>query len=110
VAVHLELEILLVDEVLAVGDAYFQEKCLGKMKTLSASGSTVIFVSHNMDSIPVLMTVGRLAADERYKGVNEILELMPSLLEEMPHIAYSIVGDGTRPPVPSREGQVFRRS
>lgn len=52
VAAHLESEILIVDEVLAVGDAEFQKKCLGKMKDVSVSeGRTVLFVSHNMDSI-----------------------------------------------------------
>jgi len=48
VAAHLEPEILLVDEVLAVGDVQFQKKCLGKMKDVSKSGRTVLFVSHNM--------------------------------------------------------------
>jgi lipopolysaccharide transport system ATP-binding protein len=48
VAAHLEPEILIVDEVLAVGDAEFQKKCLGKMKDVSGQGRTVLFVSHNM--------------------------------------------------------------
>ena len=48
VAAHLEPEILIVDEVLAVGDAAFQEKCLGKMRSVAKSGRTVIFVTHNM--------------------------------------------------------------
>jgi len=51
VAAHLEPEILLVDEVLAVGDAQFQKKCLGKMSEVSKKGRTVIFVSHNMLAI-----------------------------------------------------------
>jgi lipopolysaccharide transport system ATP-binding protein len=51
VAAHLEPEILLVDEVLAVGDAAFQKKCLGKMGDVARQGRTVIFVSHNMDAI-----------------------------------------------------------
>jgi lipopolysaccharide transport system ATP-binding protein len=54
VAAHLEPEILVVDEVLAVGDAQFQEKCLGKMRQVSGEGRTVIFVSHNMASIEQL--------------------------------------------------------
>src|SRR6201987_4537928 len=54
VAAHLEPEILVVDEVLAVGDAEFQEKCLGKMKAVSGEGRTVIFVSHNMAAIRTL--------------------------------------------------------
>lgn len=51
VAAHLEPEILLVDEVLAVGDAAFQKKCLGKMRDVSKGGRTVLFVSHNMSAI-----------------------------------------------------------
>ncbi|MGD0458151.1 MAG: ABC transporter ATP-binding protein [Terriglobia bacterium] len=51
VAAHLEPEILLVDEVLAVGDAAFQKKCLGKMGSFAQSGRTVLFVSHNMEAI-----------------------------------------------------------
>jgi len=52
VAAHLQPEILLIDEVLAVGDAAFQKKCLGKMEEVSKSeGRTILFVSHNMDSI-----------------------------------------------------------
>ena len=51
VAAHLEPEILLVDEVLAVGDLEFQKKCLGKMQEVSSSGRTIIFVSHQMNQI-----------------------------------------------------------
>jgi lipopolysaccharide transport system ATP-binding protein len=51
VAAHLEPEILIVDEVLAVGDIEFQKKCLGKMEDVSKGGRTVVFVSHNMDAI-----------------------------------------------------------
>jgi lipopolysaccharide transport system ATP-binding protein len=54
VAAHLEPEILLIDEVLAVGDAAFQKKCLGKMKDVAQKGRTVLFVSHNLASIAVL--------------------------------------------------------
>tara|TARA_B100000315_G_scaffold249798_1_gene281571 strand:- start:6341 stop:7624 length:1284 start_codon:yes stop_codon:yes gene_type:complete len=51
VAAHLEPEILLIDEVLSVGDLEFQRKCLGKMEDVSQSGRTVLFVSHNLDSV-----------------------------------------------------------
>jgi homopolymeric O-antigen transport system ATP-binding protein len=51
VAAHLDPEILIVDEVLAVGDAAFQKKCLGKMESFAQSGRTVLFVSHNMEAI-----------------------------------------------------------
>lgn len=51
VAAHLEPEVLIVDEVLAVGDAQFQQKCLGKMQEVSTEGRTVLFVSHNMAAV-----------------------------------------------------------
>src|SRR5207302_11218454 len=54
VAAHLEPEILLIDEVLAVGDAAFQKRCLGKMGDVARAGRTVLFVSHNMASIESL--------------------------------------------------------
>lgn len=54
VAAHLEPEILVVDEVLAVGDSQFQEKCLGKMGEISREGRTLLFVSHNMSAIAAL--------------------------------------------------------
>jgi len=59
VAAHLEPEILIVDEVLAVGDAQFQKKCLGKMQDISSQeGRTVLFVSHNMGTVSALCTKG----------------------------------------------------
>jgi lipopolysaccharide transport system ATP-binding protein len=69
VAAHLEPEILIVDEVLAVGDAPFQQKCLGKMEQVGQSGRTVLFVSHNMQAIQrlcrrvLLLDKGKLVAD-----------------------------------------------
>ena len=56
VAAHLEPEILIIDEVLAVGDAEFQRKCLGKMKDVSMTGRTILFVSHNMSAVHSLCT------------------------------------------------------
>ncbi|MEO8376064.1 MAG: ABC transporter ATP-binding protein [Candidatus Sumerlaeota bacterium] len=66
VAAHLRTDILVVDEVLAVGDAVFQKKCLGKMQDVASDGRTVLFVSHNMASIQglcksaVLLSQGRI--------------------------------------------------
>jgi lipopolysaccharide transport system ATP-binding protein len=60
VAAHLESEILIVDEVLAVGDAEFRKKCLGKMSEVSKTGRTVIFVSHDMSSVSSLCNKGIL--------------------------------------------------
>ena len=58
VAAHLDLEILVIDEVLAVGDAEFQRKCLGKMGDVARSGRTILFVSHNMAAVETLCTRG----------------------------------------------------
>jgi lipopolysaccharide transport system ATP-binding protein len=69
VAAHLEPEILLVDEVLAVGDAEFQRRCLGRMQDFGASGRTVLFVSHNMQAVArlcertILLDEGRIVRD-----------------------------------------------
>jgi lipopolysaccharide transport system ATP-binding protein len=61
VAAHLEPEILIVDEVLAVGDAQFQKKCLGKMQDVATKeGRTVLFVSHNISAISTLCNKGIL--------------------------------------------------
>lgn len=60
VAAHLEPEILIIDEVLAVGDAEFQKKCLGKMKDVAGEGRTVIFVSHDLTAVKKLCTKGVL--------------------------------------------------
>jgi lipopolysaccharide transport system ATP-binding protein len=60
VAAHLEPEILIIDEVLAVGDAEFQKKCLGKMKDIAGSGRTVLFVSHQISSVRKLCNTGIL--------------------------------------------------
>lgn len=78
VAAHLEPEILLVDEVLAVGDAAFQKKCLGKMGDVARSGRTVILVSHNMGAVEqlcqsaLLLKGGRVAAFG--KNVRQIVQ------------------------------------
>src|SRR5690554_5893922 len=58
VAAHLEPEILIVDEVLAVGDAEFQKRCLGKMNKIATEGRTILFVSHNMAAVESLCTTG----------------------------------------------------
>ncbi len=65
VAAHLESEILLVDEVLAVGDISFQRKCLGKMEDIRSSGRTILFVSHNMASIENLCSSALVLKDGR---------------------------------------------
>jgi len=65
VAAHMEPEVLVIDEVLAVGDAAFQKKCLGKMNDVARGGRTVLFVSHNMGAISHLCTSGILLRNGR---------------------------------------------
>ncbi len=75
VAAHLDPEVLLIDEVLAVGDAAFQKKCLGKMSEVAESGRTIIFVSHNMGAIKnlctraILLDDGQIVADGDVESV-----------------------------------------
>ena len=77
VAAHLEPEILIVDEVLAVGDLAFQRKCLGRMHDVGKSGTTILFVSHNMPAVEslctraILMDHGQVALDG---GVHELVQ------------------------------------
>jgi lipopolysaccharide transport system ATP-binding protein len=77
VAAHLRTDILVVDEVLAVGDAQFQKKCLGKMQDVAGDGRTVLFVSHNMAAVQslcrrgVVLEAGKLAVDADSEGAVE---------------------------------------
>jgi lipopolysaccharide transport system ATP-binding protein len=71
VAAHLESEILIVDEVLAVGDAEFQKKCLGKMKDVAGHGRTILFVSHNMIALRSLCQTGLLLSCGESLGLGE---------------------------------------
>lgn len=78
VAAYLDPEILVIDEVLAVGDAEFQKKCIGKMKDVSQEGRTVIFVSHNIDTVKslckrgVLLNNGSILKDD---NINDVIDL-----------------------------------
>jgi ABC-type polysaccharide/polyol phosphate transport system ATPase subunit len=76
IAAHLEPEILIVDEVLAVGDAEFQKKCLGKMHDVSTTGRTVLFVSHNMGAVRSLCTKGLLLKSGGTTGVAPIGDVL----------------------------------
>ena len=84
VAAHLESEILIVDEVLAVGDAEFQKKCLGKMGDVAGEGRTVLFVSHNMSAVKhlcnnaIVLKKGQILF---YGGVTEAIDLYLSRIE-----------------------------
>jgi homopolymeric O-antigen transport system ATP-binding protein len=77
VAAHLDPEILIVDEVLAVGDAEFQKKCLGKMGDVATEGRTVLFVSHNLQAVKHLCNRGVLLKDGQIQmagGASEVVE------------------------------------
>lgn len=76
VAAHLEPEILIIDEVLAVGDAEFQKKCLGKMKDVAGEGRTVLFVSHQLQAISNLCNKGILLKNGKVEMVGEIEQVL----------------------------------
>ncbi len=78
VAAHLEPEILVVDEVLAVGDVEFQKKCLGKMSEVSKEGRTILFVSHNMNAISILcnkVILLKSGVVQKYGNVEDVISL-----------------------------------
>jgi lipopolysaccharide transport system ATP-binding protein len=83
IAAHLEPEILVVDEVLAVGDALFQRKCLGKMGEVSREGRTVLFVSHNLTALTALCRTGLLLGEGRVAFAGEIGACVHTYLESL---------------------------
>ncbi len=94
VAAHLEPEILIVDEVLAVGDAQFQRKCLGKMREVAqGSGRTVLFVSHNLGAVRQLCSRALLLRDGRLEQAGPVAPVLERYLQ--------LAGDGARGPVPA---------
>jgi lipopolysaccharide transport system ATP-binding protein len=82
VAAHLEPEILIVDEVLAVGDAGFQRKCLSKMQDVAKSGRTVLFVSHNLAAMQALCTRGLFLSEGRVKLDGPIADAVNQYVNE----------------------------
>lgn len=87
VAAHLEPDILIVDEVLAVGDAQFQKKCLGKMGSVAQEGRTVIFVSHNMAVIEQLCNRGIYLKDGEVAGQGNIHSVVAKYLADQQLLA-----------------------
>jgi lipopolysaccharide transport system ATP-binding protein len=83
VASHLETEILIVDEVLAVGDVAFQKKCLGKMREVSTSGRTVLFVSHNMAAVRALCSRGILLDGGRVSRTGDAAAITDAYLQSL---------------------------
>jgi lipopolysaccharide transport system ATP-binding protein len=92
VAAHLEPEILIIDEVLAVGDAEFQKKCLGKMKDVAREGRTVLFVSHNMPAVMnmctrvILMGAGKVVEDGK---TGDVIQDYLSLIDNITMVPLS---------------------
>ena len=92
VAAHLEPEILVIDEVLAVGDAEFQKRCLGKMGEAAGHGRTILFVSHNMAAIKSLCTRAVLIEDGHVKIDGEVDKVVTTYLQKN-----SVQSDGVVP-------------
>jgi lipopolysaccharide transport system ATP-binding protein len=93
VAAHLQPDIQIIDEVLAVGDAAFQKKCLGKMQDVAKGGRTVLFVSHNMAMIENICNRGVLLKEGRVEHQGEISDVVSRYLDET---AGSVVSLGNR--------------
>lgn len=94
VAAHLEPEILIVDEVLAVGDAAFQRKCLGKMESVAGEGRTVLFVSHQMDAVQRLCNKGLLLHKGRLTASGAMDQVVDQYLQSAAsggaHVQFSL--------------------
>lgn len=93
VAAHLETEILILDEVLAVGDVAFQRKCLAKMEGVSHEGRTVLFVSHNMAAVESLCTTGVLLDQGSIVLQGPIRDVVHTYLEKASQLGSSSVAD-----------------
>ncbi len=93
VAAHLEPEILIVDEVLAVGDAVFQKKCLGKMQEVAQGGRTVLFVSHQIAAIQNLCQTGILLSQGRVSYSGPIGKVVKHYLMESTQLSKLSVAD-----------------
>lgn len=91
VAAHLEPEILIIDEVLAVGDVAFRKKCLKKMSEVSNTGKTIIFVSHNLNSISNLCTRGLYLQNGLIKYTGEISDTINCYLKSTLHNSESSI-------------------
>ena len=101
IAAHLEPEILIIDEVLAVGDVVFQKKCLGKMQNAADSGRTVLFVSHNMQTIAGLTERAILLQSGRVVGIGQSAEIIQQYLSTVAqgNAVYQQPPRGTHPEI-----------
>jgi lipopolysaccharide transport system ATP-binding protein len=95
VAAHLEPEILLVDEVLAVGDSEFQKKCLGKMGDVARAGRTVLFVSHNLAAVQQLCRTGIVLEQGRVACAADVALAVRHYTQQVRRIAATSVAERT---------------
>lgn len=105
VAAHLEPEILVVDEVLAVGDTEFQKKCLGKMQSVAGAGRTVLFVSHNLAALRTLCHRGLVLANGTVAASGEANQMVNFYLRQNSHFVPEITWDD---PTHAPQDEVFR--
>ncbi|HKH22939.1 MAG TPA: ABC transporter ATP-binding protein [Solirubrobacterales bacterium] len=83
VAAHLEPEILIIDEVLSVGDLNFQQKCLGRMETASREGRTVVFISHNLPSVMNLCDEAIMLSEGRITATGRVADVIDHYVEDV---------------------------
>src|SRR5439155_5471791 len=93
VAAHLEPEVLVVDEVLAVGDASFQKKCMGKMEAVAGEGRTILFVSHNLPAITSLCTRALLLDRGKIQCTGAATDVVAKYLNDVVGAAATITWD-----------------
>ena len=98
VAAHLEPEILIVDEVLAVGDYEFQKKCLGKMKDVSGLGRTVLFVSHNTTALKSLCTKAAFLEYGQLRDIGGTEEIVNKYLTKVKDLSFKKSWDDSNAP------------
>lgn len=109
VAAHLEPEILLVDEVLAVGDSAFQKRCLGKIQEVSKEGRTVLFVSHNMAAIESLCNRGFVISGGKLQFTGSVRESVDTYMATMSDSLKGGYSDLTNPSVRHRGPSALAR-
>jgi lipopolysaccharide transport system ATP-binding protein len=93
IAAHLDADLLIVDEVLAVGDAQFQEKCMSKMNDMGNQGSTLLFVSHNIASVLSLCDKGILLENGELKAFDSIESCISRYAKSCPVAGFKWQGD-----------------
>ena len=96
VAAHLDPDILIIDEVLAVGDAEFQKRCIGKMQEVAGGGRTVLFVSHNMSAIGQLCTSGLLLSKGQVTASGKLDDVVQAYMDDLFQTDSSVADESTR--------------